>query len=86
MICQTYCFPFLDPHPMECPVKLQLSVYLSVSLEFFSGIACWFFIIFGTMVDNWNLLKAFRPFFPGKFFLVQIMGQNAARQSYCRIL
>ena len=71
---------------MECPVKLQLSVYLSVSLEFFSGIACWFFIIFGTMVDNWNLLKAFRPFFPGKFFLVQIMGQNAARQSYCRIL
>ena len=40
---------------MECPIKLPLSVYLSVSLAFFSGIAYWFFMIFGTMVDNWNL-------------------------------
>ena len=28
------------------------------------------------MVDNWNILKAVSPFFPGKFIFAQIIGQN----------
>ena len=38
MICQTYRFPFIDPRPMEIPMKLSLSVCPSVTLAFCSGI------------------------------------------------
>ena len=38
------------------------------------------------MVDNWNILKAVSPFVPGKFIFDQIIGQNAIRQPYFRII
>ena len=78
---QTYCFPFWTPILLSV-----LSVRPSISLALFSGIAIAFFMIFGTMVDNWNILKAARVFFPRKLIFAQRMSQNAVRQSYCRIL
>ena len=50
---------FLDPRPTEGPIKSPLSVSLSVcppvSSAFFSEMAHYFFMIIGTMVDNWNI-------------------------------
>ena len=74
MTCQTYCFPFLEPGPTEGPIKLPLSVCQSINLAFF-----FVFMIFGTMVDNQNILKTDNLFFPEKIIFAQIMGQNAVR-------
>ena len=59
---------YLDPSPMEVPTKSQLSVYLTVpQFGFFlkNGLLV-FFLIFGTMVDNWNILKLTELFFSRK--------------------
>ena len=53
---------------MEVPTKSQLSVYLTVpQFGFFlkNGLLV-FFLIFGTMVDNWNILKLTELFFSRK--------------------
>ena len=50
---------------MEVLTKSQLSIYLSVpQFGFFlkNGLLV-FFLIFGTMVDNWNILKLTELFF-----------------------
>ena len=46
----------LDPRPTECPIKLLFSVCPSVSSAFFSEMAQKFFLICGTMVDNWQIV------------------------------
>ena len=59
---------YLDPSPMEVLIKSQLSIYLSVPQFGFSlknGLLV-FFLIFGTMVDNWNILKLTELFFSRK--------------------
>ena len=59
---------YLDPSPMEVLTKSQLSIYLSVpQFGFFlkNGLLV-FFLIFGTMVDNWNILKLTELFFSRK--------------------
>ena len=46
----------LDPRPTECPIRLLLSVCPSVSSAFLSKMAQMFFLICGTMVDNWQIV------------------------------
>ena len=64
---------FLEPCPTEGPEKSLPSVCLSISIsEFLSGMGCYFFQIFCTMVEIWNISKLTEPFFPGKFIFPQI--------------
>ena len=70
----------MDPRPSEGPIRSQLSARLpvrpSVSSAFFSGVGYYFFLIFYTMLDNWNIFKTDRDFFPGKFIFAQILGKR----------
>ena len=43
----------LDPRPTEGPIKSPLSVCPSVGILLRNG-SLIFFLIFGTMTDNWN--------------------------------
>ena len=48
--------PLLDPRPTEVHIKSPLSLYLSILiLVFFSEMAQKIFLIFGMIVDNWNI-------------------------------
>ena len=64
---------------MECPIKIPLSACPSVSLALFSGIAHYFFMIFGWMVDNWNILKAVSLICPGKLFFCPNYGPKCCQ-------
>ena len=48
--------PLLDPRPMEVHIKSRLSLCLSILiLVFFSEMAQQISLIFGMIVDNWNI-------------------------------
>ena len=44
------------------------------------------FLIFGTMVDNWNIQKLTEPFFLGKFIFAQIWAKNLQNGPIIKIL
>ena len=73
---------FLDPCPMEGPIKSLFSVSLSIcSSAFLSGIGCYFFQIFSTMVDE----KLTESSFPGKIIFPQIwakISQNGPKLDF----
>ena len=70
----------LDPRPTECPIKLLLSVCPSVSSAFFSEMAQKFYLICGTMVDNWQIvdrcLKTDRALFSCKIHFCPNLGKR----------
>ena len=56
LFCSKY--DFLEPCLMEGPIKSLSSVCISISSsKFLSGIGCYFFQLFYTMVDIWNIYK-----------------------------
>ena len=69
-----------DPLPTECPIRLLLSVCPSVSSAFFSEMAQKFFLICGTMVDNWQIvdrcLKTDRALFSCKIHFCSNLGKK----------
>ena len=76
-------FDIFHQCPMKGPIKKRFPVCLSVCLSisssaFLSGMGgCYFFQIFCTMVDYWNISKLSEPFFPGKFISPKIWGKIA---------
>ena len=73
-------FGFLDSCSTEGPTKSLLSVCLSVSSAFFSGMGCYFFLIFCTIIDNRNILKLTKLLFPGKFIFPKF-GQKESKMA-----
>ena len=73
-------FVLFSPRPTDDPIKSPLSVcpYVcpSFSSAFFSEMAQQLVLIYGTMVDNWNILKLAEPFFPGKFIFARIWAKR----------
>ena len=70
----------LGPRPTECSIKLLFSVCPSVSSAFFSEMAQKFFLICGTMVDNWQIvdrcLKTDRALFSCKIHFCPNLGKK----------
>ena len=67
LFCSKY--DFLEPCLMEGPIKSLSSVCISISSsKFLSGIGCYFFQLFCTMVDIWNIYKLTEPLFLGTSF------------------
>ena len=57
------CLPACLPACLPVCLSVCLSFYSSVSLEFLSGMADYFFLTFGTVLDHWNIYKLAEPFF-----------------------
>ena len=72
-------FVFLDPFPMNGPIKSRFCLFVSPSAvrHFSQEWIVSFFQIFCTMLDNWNSYKMSEPLFPGKFIFPLIWAKIA---------